>query len=155
MWTTCMAACLKRAQITPDFPGWQPESGSGDGRDRPEGRLARGHDMPLAPGVIASRDGGHRIYRLTVRPRVGYSRRQPNHLMNTWKTIFIGLLLAGALLALGFVGSNRRAIVVPQVRCYQSAIVDPAVMFPIARPQAAVGLSQASGAVSPLPCGFY
>jgi hypothetical protein len=70
------------------------------------------------------------------------------------KTILLGLLFAGAVLALGFVASNRRAVVPPPVRSDQTAAIDPAVMSQIARAQAAVALSQASGAASLLPFGF-
>jgi hypothetical protein len=74
--------------------------------------------------------------------------------MNTPKTILLGLLLAGAFLAFGFLTSNRRAVVATPVRCDQTAAIDPAVMSQIARAQAAVALSQASGAASLLPFGF-
>ena len=74
--------------------------------------------------------------------------------MNTPKTIILGLLFAGAFLALGFIASNRRAVVPTPVRCDQTAAIDPAVMSQIARAQAAVALSQASGAASLLPFGF-
>jgi hypothetical protein len=74
--------------------------------------------------------------------------------MNTPKTILLGLLFAGAVLALGFVASNHRADVPMPVRCDQTAAIDPAVMSQIARAQAAVALSQASGAASLLPFGF-
>ena len=74
--------------------------------------------------------------------------------MNTPKTIILGLLLAGAFFTLGFVARNRRAEVLPPVRCDQTAVIDPAVLSQIARTQAAVALSQASGAASLLPFGF-
>jgi hypothetical protein len=74
--------------------------------------------------------------------------------MNTPKTIFLGLLFAGAFLTLGFVANHRRAVVPPPVRCDQTAAIDPAVMSQIARAQAAVALSQAPGAASLLPFGL-
>ncbi len=74
--------------------------------------------------------------------------------MNTAKTIVRSLLFAAAFLALGLVASTRRAVVSPPARCGQSAAVDPAVLSQIARAQAAVALSQASGAASRLPFGF-
>jgi len=74
--------------------------------------------------------------------------------MNTPKTIILGLLFAGAFLTLGFVANNRRAVVPTPVRCDQTAVIDPAVLSQIARTQAAVALSQASGAASLLPLGF-
>ena len=74
--------------------------------------------------------------------------------MNTPKTIILGLLFAGASLAFGFVASNPRAVVPTPVRCNETAAIDPAVMSQVARAQAAVALSQASGAASLLPFGF-
>jgi hypothetical protein len=74
--------------------------------------------------------------------------------MTTPKTIILGLLFASAVLALGFGTSNRRAVVPTPVRCDQIAAIDPAVMSQIARAQAAVALSQASGAASLPPFGF-
>jgi hypothetical protein len=74
--------------------------------------------------------------------------------MSTPKTIILGLLFASAVLALGFVTSTRRAVVPTPVRCGQTAAIDPAVMSQIARAQAAVALTQASGAASLLPFGF-
>ncbi len=74
--------------------------------------------------------------------------------MKTPKAILLGLLFAGAFLALGFIASNRRAAVPTPVRCDQTAVIDPAVLSQIARAQAAVTLSQASGAASLLPFGL-
>ena len=74
--------------------------------------------------------------------------------MNTPKTILLGLLFAGAFLALGFVASNRRVIVPAPVRCDQTAAIDPAVISQIARAQAVVALSQAAGTASLLPFGL-
>ena len=74
--------------------------------------------------------------------------------MKTPKTILLGLLFAGAFLALGFVASNRHAAVPTPVRCDQTAVIDPAVLSQIARAQAVVTLSQASGAASLLPFGL-
>ncbi len=74
--------------------------------------------------------------------------------MNTPKTIILGLLFTGAVLALGFVASNRHAAVPAPVRCDQTAVIDPAVMSQVARARAAVALSQAAGAASLLPFGL-
>ena len=74
--------------------------------------------------------------------------------MNTSKTILLGLLLAGPFLALGFAEGHRRAVGPTPVRCNQCAAIDPAVMSQIARAQAAVAMSQASGAASLLPFGL-
>jgi hypothetical protein len=74
--------------------------------------------------------------------------------MKTPKTIILGLVFAGAVLALGFVASNRRAVVPAPVRSDQTVAIDPAVMSQIARAQAAVALSQASGTASLLPFGL-
>jgi hypothetical protein len=74
--------------------------------------------------------------------------------MKTPKTILLGLLFAGAFLALGFVASNPRAVMPTPVRCNETAAIDPAVMSQVARAQAAVALSQAAGAASLLPLGL-
>ena len=74
--------------------------------------------------------------------------------MNTSKTILLGLLLAGAFLAFGFVAGNRGAVGPTPVRSDQCAAIDPAVMSQMARAQAAVAMSQASGAASLLPFGL-
>jgi hypothetical protein len=70
---------------------------------------------------------------------------------NTTKNIIVGLLFAGAFLALGFAVSNRRAIAAVPARYDQTATLDPAVMSQIARAQASVALSQGSGAQGLLP----
>ena len=74
--------------------------------------------------------------------------------MNTPKKVIISLLFAGAFLALGFVASNRHAVIPPPVRCNETAAIDPAVMSQVARAQAAVALSQTAGATSLLPFGL-
>ena len=74
--------------------------------------------------------------------------------MKTLKTILLGLLFTGAVLALGFVASNRHAAVPAPVRCDQTAVIDPAVMSQVARARAAVALSQVSSTASQLPFGF-
>jgi len=74
--------------------------------------------------------------------------------MNTPKTILLGLLFAGASLALGFTDSNHRAVVPAPVRCNETAALDPAVMSQVARAQAAVALSQTAGTASLLPFGL-
>ena len=73
--------------------------------------------------------------------------------MHTPRTILRGLLIAGAWLAFGVVASNRAVVPAP-IRRDQPAAIDPAIMSQIARAQAAVALSQSSGAASRLPFGF-
>jgi hypothetical protein len=74
--------------------------------------------------------------------------------MKTSKTILLGFLLAGAFLALGFVASNRPAVVPAPARCDQSASIEPAVMSQIARARAFAVLSEAPGSANLLPFGF-
>jgi hypothetical protein len=74
--------------------------------------------------------------------------------MNTPKKVIISLLFAGAFLALGFVASNRYAVIPTPVRCNETAAIDPAVMSQVARAQATVALSQTAGAASLLPLGL-
>jgi hypothetical protein len=113
-----------------------------------------GRQHPACP-AIGSRDDGHQIYRLTVRPGVRvFSAANKKPPMNIPKTILLGLLFAGAFLAFGFVAGNRHGVIPAPVRFDQTAAFDPAVMSQVARAQAAVALSQAAGAANLLPLGL-
>jgi hypothetical protein len=112
-------------------------------------------DGNARPFPIGPRNGGHQIYRLTVRACVRvFSAANKKRPMNTPKTILLGLLFAGASLAFGFAARNPRAVGPAPVRCNEAAVLDPAVMSQVARAQAAVALSQAAGTASLLPFGL-
>lgn len=73
--------------------------------------------------------------------------------MNTPKPVLVALLFAGVFVVLGYGASHRRAAAAMASRA-PTAVVDPALMSQLARAQAAVALSQSSGAASRLPPGF-